>query len=198
MKKGYIYCVVFIIILIIGVGAGYYIYVTNSKIDEKTKSANEITNKIVNEEVNSIKNEITIETTSEEEKITPHTLLTLKKYYTGCGHTINEYVEMPSELINLTQIELEKEYTNWKVEKFTQTEVVLIKEEVGSCNEHYVLREKNGIIVVYRIQQDGEEVLEEETGISVEYLTETDLNKIRKGIQVYGKETLNSVIEDYE
>lgn len=198
MKKGYIYCIVFIIILIIGIGAGYYIYVTNSKTDEKTKTANETTNKILNEDVNSIKNEMTIETTSEEEKITPHTLLTLKKHYSDCGHTINEYVEMPSELVNLTQEGLEKEYTNWKVEKFTETEVILIKEEKGNCNEHYVLREKDGIIVVYKIQQDGQEVLEEETGISIEYLTETDLSEIKKGIYVYGKEKLNSVIEDYE
>lgn len=198
MKKGYIYCIIFIIIFIVAVGAGYYIYITNNKANEQAQSSNEISNKILDEGVNTIKNEMTIETTSEEEKITPNTSLTLKKHYSECGHTINEYVEMPSELVNLTQTELEEEYKDWKVEKFTPTEVILIKEVVGNCNEHYVLKEKDGIIAIYKINGSGNEILLEETGISTEYLTQTDLIKIKQGIEVYGKENLNSIIEDYE
>lgn len=198
MRKGYIYCIIFIIIFIVAIGAGYYIYVTNSKANEQAKSSNEITNKILDEGVNTIKNETTIETTSEEEKITPNTSLILKKHYSECEHIINEYVEMPSELVNLTQTELEEEYKDWKVEKFTPTEVILIKEVTGNCNEHYVLREKNGIIAIYKIDINGDETILEETGIYTEYLTQTDLIKIKQGIEVYGKENLNSLIEDYE
>lgn len=198
MKKGYIYIIIFIIIFIIAVGLGYFIYRINNKSNEQLQSSNEVTKKVLDERNNTIKNEMTIETTSEEEKITPNTSFVLKKHYNECGHTINEYVEMPKELVNLTQEELETEYDNWNVEKFTPEEVILLKEESGNCNEHYVLREKNGIIAIYRIDKDGKEILEEETGISIEYLTQTDLINIKKGIKVYGKETLNSVIEDYE
>lgn len=198
MRKGYIYGIIFIIIFIIAVGVGYYIYSTNNKANERTQTSNEISNKIVDEGVNTIKNEMTIKTNSEEDKITPNTSLILRKHYNECGHTINEYVEMPSELVNLTQAELEGEYKDWKVEKFTPNEVILIKEIAGNCNEHYVLRPKDGIIAIYKIDGSGNELLLEETGISTEYLTQTDLIKIEQGIQVYGKENLNSIIEDYE
>ena len=33
----------------------------------------------------------------------------LKKYYQGCEHTINEYAEIPPELVNLTQEEIVKQ-----------------------------------------------------------------------------------------
>lgn len=42
------------------------------------------------------------------------------------------------------------------------------------------------------------ETLKEMTHIVTSYLPETDLAKLKEGIQVVGKEELNSTIEDYE
>ena len=131
-------------------------------------------------------------------KITPNTKLVLKKYYTQCNHTINTYVELPKELVNLDEQELKKEYEGWKVDKFTQDEVILLKEENAFCDEHYIIKEYSGRIAIYKINKNGAEILEKVTSISTEYLTEHDLLNIKNGIKVYGTEQLNKTLEDYE
>ena len=122
----------------------------------------------------------------------------LKKHYKECDHTIKEYAEIPEEFVNLTKSEIEKEYPEWEVEKFTPLDIILIKEEEGFCNEHFILKEEQGVITVYKIDKQGEESLYDTTGISVEYLTESDKLELKNGIKVYGKEELNSMLENYE
>ncbi len=137
-------------------------------------------------------------TNSGEEKISPNASITLKTYYQQCGHTSSEYKTVPEELVNKTRNELEELYTGWDVQKFTDTDIVLEKEEVGSCGEHYIVRDKEGKVVIYEIQDDESEKEYEETDIYTEYLTETDKNNIQKGIYVNGKQNLNQLIEDFE
>jgi len=134
---------------------------------------------------------------SSEERITPNSLMILKKYYTECGHTINEYIDIPTELINLNEEELQEKYPNWEIIGFSSSEITLYKEIKENCKEHFILREENGKINIYASTENGEE-LYEETDISVEYLTETDLIEIKKGLEVYGKEELNKGLEDFE
>lgn len=196
MKKwGYI--ISFLIIVIIAVIIG--IYFLNYANKNEVKNDNEVYNTTIIEEIpSSIKNEITIQTTIEQEKVSPNATLILKKHYQECGHTIKEYVEIPKEFVNLNKEDLQKEYAEWEIEKFSALEIVFIRDEEGVCKEHYLLKETNGIIGVYKIENDKDEILIEETGISTEYLTENDKMKIEEGIKVYGKEELNSVLEDYE
>jgi len=137
------------------------------------------------------------EANSSEERITPNSLMILKRYYTECEHTINEYIDIPTDLINLTEKELKEKYPTWEVIGFSSGEVTLYKEIEDTCKEHYILKEKSGKINIY-VETDEGEKLYEETDISVEYLTETDLIKIKDGLQVYGKEELNKVLEDFE
>ena len=198
MKKwGYIICC----ILIIGMAifAGNYLYKSSNNSKENNVKLNTIKEdiNIELEDNYSVKNDISIQTTTKEEKISPNAVLVLKKHYEECGHTIKQYSEIPQEFVNQTEEEFSKEYTNWTIEKFEPLEVVLIKNEQGLCDEHYVLKEEDGLIVVYK-EINGELQIEEITGISVGYLTQEDKLKLEKGIKVYGKEELNSVLEDYE
>ena len=57
---------------------------------------------------------------------------------------------------------------------------------------------ENGKVVIYLVSQEGRESLYEKTNISSEYLTETDLINMQDGLEIYGKEELNKVIEDFE
>ena len=196
MKKWGI-IIAFIIIFIIAIFVGNYIYDSNNKEENTIKSEN-TSNSIVNQVDYSVRNDITINTDSEEEKISPNATLILKKHYKECDHTIKEYAEIPEEFVNLTKSQIEKEYPEWKVEKFTPLDIILIKEEEGFCNEHFILKEKQGVITVYKIDKQGEESLYDTTGISVEYLTESDKLELKNGIKVYGKEELNSMLENYE
>ena len=140
------------------------------------------------------------EVSSSEEKISSNSALVLKKYYKECGHTINEYVEMLPELVNLTEEEVSDKFQDWDLIGFSTREVTLLKEFEGTCGEHFSLREENGMVVIYRILADGTKQLYEKTEISTEFLPETDLLQIQseEGIQVYGKEELNKVLEDFE
>jgi len=107
----------------------------------------------------------------------------LKKYYTECGHIINEYIDIPADLINLNEEELKEKYPTWEIIGFSSGEITLYKEINESCNEHYILREKDGKINIYMKTEKGEE-LYEKTEISAEYLTETDLIEIKNGLEV--------------
>lgn len=135
---------------------------------------------------------------SEEEKISPNCSFTLETYYKKCDHTISQYIELPKSLVNKTKNELEDMYLDWEVKKFSSNEIILYKESELECGEHYMVREKDGRITVYRIAEDGTEEEYEQLEISTEYLTETDKINIQNGIQINGKQDLNQFIEDFE
>ena len=84
------------------------------------------------------------ETTSQDEKISPNCLMILKKYYKECDHTINEYVDVPQDLVNKTEDNLKKEYPYWNIEKFSSNEIILYKEFDSNCGQHFVLRSNEG------------------------------------------------------
>ena len=133
-----------------------------------------------------------------EEKLSSNAILILKKYYDKCEHTINEYVELPPELVNMTEKEVQAEYPEWEVIGFEKGKLTLYKEFKDGCGEHFKLKIEDGKIVIYIINSDGTESIYEKTNISSEYLTETDLLNIQDGLEIYGKEELNQIIEDFE
>lgn len=195
MKK-WLVILFIVIIIIVAIFVGTSIYKSQNN-DDNIKQE-EVNTKVENKIENNVRNDISVDINSEEEKISPNATLILKKTYKECGHSVKDYVEIPEELVNLTKEELEKQYKDWQVEKFTPLDVILTKEIEGSCKEHYILKEQDGVIAIYEEKENGEELLKEITGISTEYLTENDRMEIEKGIKVYGKENLNSLIEDYE
>ena len=135
---------------------------------------------------------------STEEKLSANAILILKKYYKKCEHTINEYVELPQELVNMTEEQVQANYSDWEVIGFEKGKLTLYKEFEDVCGEHFKLKVENGKIVVYIVNSDGTENIYEKTNISSEYLTETDLLNMQDGLEIYGKEELNQIIEDFE
>lgn len=135
---------------------------------------------------------------STEEKLSANAILILKKYYQKCEHTINEYVELPKELVNMTEKEVQAEYNDWEVIGFEKGKLTLYKEFDDVCGEHFKLRLEEGKVVIYIVNNDGTESIYEKTNISSEYLTETDLINMQDGLDIYGKEELNQIIEDFE
>lgn len=192
-----------ILVILIGIVVGRLIYNNNGKLANK--------NNIIQNEINIVSEKVTddcteeyqevqeeIATNSQEEKISPNCLLILKKYYDECNHTINEYVDVPQDLVNGTEEDLKKEYPYWQIEKYSSNEIILYKEFNSNCGQHFVLREDEGKITVYKINENNEEEIYEKTEISVEYLSETDKGKISEGIKVNGIEELNQLLEDFE
>lgn len=188
-----------VIVIIIAIIIGEIIYEPNStqapNIVEKV--AEEKIEDDCTEEYVEMQNGM-VEANSQEEKISPNAEITLTKYYKNCGHTTNDYSKVSEELVNITQNKLQEKYPDWTIKKFSDTQIVLEKEEDGNCGEHYIVREKDGKVTIYEILEDKSEKEYEETEISTEYLTETDKANIENGIYVNGKKNLNQLIEDFE
>ena len=139
-----------------------------------------------------------IETNSNDDKVSPNATLTLRTFYTECNHTTEEYKTITEDLVNKTKSEIQEMYNPYKIIEFNDENIILEKEESGSCGEHYIVKDKEGKVAIYEIDSDGNEKEYEVTDISTEYLTQTDRNNIEKGITVYGKQDLNQLIEDFE
>lgn len=207
MKKSWI-IILIIVIIVIGIIAGMFLYNSNRK--------NNLDKNIIENKINEISEKVTDECTEEweeldeqakldiletnavEEKISPNCLVTLRSYYKECQHTINEYVDIPQDLVNKSKEDIIEKYPNWEIKQYSSTEIILYKEYAGQCGEHFVLRNDNGKITVYKINEKNEETVYEKTEIAVDYLTDTDKIEIENGIRVNGKEELNQLIEDFE
>ena len=142
-------------------------------------------------------NTLVEETSSEGEKISPNCSIIFKRHYNDCGHTIEQYSSIPTELVNKTEEDLREQYQGWTVEEFSRNQIILSRDFDSECGEHYILREKDGKVVVYLKTGDTEELVEE-TDIATEFLTETDRIELQNGIEANGRVELNQLIEDYE
>lgn len=85
------------------------------------------------EEYEQIQSAQTLQANSDEQKISPNCTIKLQKYYTKCGHTTNEYIDLDTDLINKGETELQEKYPNWQIEKYTPTEIILTKTFQGEC-----------------------------------------------------------------
>ena len=196
-----------IIVIASAVFVGVYFYGKGEKTGQNTnqvQNETEISEEILDEctdEWEQLQEDAKMEilqANSSEEKISPNCDFILKKYYKKCEHTTQEYSQIPENLVNKTEEQLKEIYQDWKVETFSANRIVLYKEIDDECGEHYILKEANGKIVVYQTGKNGEESEYLKTDVATEYLTETDKIHLNDGWNVYGKENLNQVIEDFE
>lgn len=188
-----------IVVIFAAMAMAVFIYMP----EENNKAKIEVQNVAVENTINEVENVTEnntnmVETNANEERISPNAFITFKQTYKKCGHTTSEFVEVPQEFVNLSENELKERYTDWTVEKFTDTDIILSKEVEGNCNEHYVVRDVDGTVTVFHILDDGTEEEYMITDIATEYLTDTDKIEMEKGIEINGKQNLNQLIEDYE
>ena len=192
------------LVIIISVCTAFLIKDLNKEeIEEKADTkVSELTNEPVTDEcVDEANNleEIEIEeTSSNEEKTSPNCKLTMKRYYNECGHSIEEYTDLNNELVNKTKDEIQQVYSAWTIDKFSNDEIIISRSFDSQCGEHYIVRDKDGKVIVYLLSGDGTETELQETEISTEFLTEADKLELQNGISANGGQELNQVIENFE
>lgn len=190
--------IIAIIVIIGAIIIGVQIYKPNKEQEDIiTKVSDEKIEDDCTDEYQEIQEEM-LQANSTEEKISPNCFITMKKTYNKCGHTTSEYIAIPKELVNKTKEDLEEKYVGWTIDKFSDTQIVISKEEEGECGEHYIVKDKEGKVVIYKLLEDGTENEYEVTDISTEYITDTDKINMKNGIKVNGKQELNQLIEDFE
>lgn len=150
------------------------------------------------DEYEGMEQEQSIKANTQEEKTSPNCSVTTKTYFSQCGHTKTEYANLPQEFVNLNQQEIQEKYPDYEIESFTSNEIILSQKKPTSCLEHYLVKDKEGQVAIYQVLEDGTQKEIEMTGITTEYLPETDKINMEKGIRVNGKQELNRLIEDFE
>ncbi len=199
MEKNNIVIISIIVIILSGITAFVMFNFNKNKTSEEKvlQIADEEILDDCTDEYEQMQDEI-IKTNYGDEKISPNGSITLKINYKKCGHTTSEYKDIPQELVNMTKHDLQEKYKEWNIDKFSDTEIVLSREEEGECGEHFIVKTKDGKVVVYQILENETEKEYEITDISPEYLSETDKVNMQNGIFVNGKQSLNQLIEDFE
>ena len=74
----------------------------------------------------------------------------------------------------------------------------MYKEFKGICNEHYIVKEHNGVLGVYIENNENVQEWQEDTEIEVQYLPEEDIEDFKLGVRIVGKINLITFLEDYE
>ena len=115
-------------------------------------------------------------------------------YYKECEHITIEKETASEVMVNKTREDLESIYKDWNIVTFRNDEVLFYKEEEGICKEHYILKELEGCIAIYSLDEEEKETLKEKTAIITTYLPEEDLNRLKEGIRVDGTDKLNKAL----
>lgn len=195
MKKT-IWIIVFLIIaIIIGFFLGKYLYNLE---ENKKELEKDIQNTTYDNLINNT-NTLKIETSVSEDKISINTEVIEEIYYIECDHLLKYSRKDIKNLINMTKEQLAKKYPEWEVKEFCKDKVILYKEEADYCEEHFLVKDVDGFVTIYAI--DNEEKIRElvkVTEIETKYLTENDLEALKEGIKVYTGQKLNKLIEDFE
>ena len=182
-----ILCVIFSIIT----GIGTYKY------NKRKTISNSIIIKQLSDSGEAVDKEI-IDTSSQEIRVNPTAIIKMKQYYKKCGHTTENEFSVPEDIINMNQKQVEKYYFGWHVDSFSSSEIIVSKENRGICDEHYIIRDVDGLVNVYCIKDNNSESLVYSTQIETKYLPKEDNEKLKQGISIVGKENLSSLLEDYE
>ena len=116
----------------------------------------------------------------------------------NAGHTITEIKDIEEMKVNMKREEIKEKYPGWEIKEFGKEQIIFYKEQEGICNEHYIIKDNNGYVSIYLIDEQGKEELKELTEIVTAYLPQTDKDALEQGIKVVGREQLNATLEDFE
>jgi len=197
--KTWFLILIMVIGVILAISFGIYAY-HNGGISETNIINTPKLAEVENQEENATQEFIneTITTSSVNSKISPNAIIIEKRYYKECDHLIREVVDIPEDLVNQTEDEVREYYDDWVVEGYSPTEIVIYKEFKGICNEHYVVKDHNGVLGIYTEDSQGLQEWQEDTEIPTQYLPEDDIEEFKVGVKVVGKVNLNSFLENYE
>ncbi len=150
-----------------------------------------------NVDISNEKKEDIVQVSMAEVKISPYAKMMIKKKYKKCGHSTVDVVDIPMEIINYTKAELQEKYDGWKIESFDEEEIVLSREINANCEDHYVIKESEGKVFVYKELTDTMTNLIEKLDLNVESLPEEERGELQAGVEIYGEEALATWKENY-
>lgn len=168
------------------------------KIDVASLSGEEVDKQDAKEnKTNLAENTNAITVSIDETKLSPNAEMVIKKRFKLCGHTTVNRMSVPIEMVNYTEEQVKEKYTGWKIEAFNQEEVILSKEMEANCDEHYVLKIEEEKLKIYNQVTEDKYNYIDEINIQIGLLPSLELAELEHGIEVYGEEALNNLVENY-
>lgn len=179
--------------IILGISAGILVHIySDMKLENSNLEHLARFNEIREE------NKTLIANANDEVKTTPNTEIVFEIYYNKCGHTSVKKVFVSEEDVNKNEEQIAQKYKEWKIRSFTKDMIELYKEENKMCDNHYIVKDNEGKIAIYKIDENDNETLMENTEISTKYLPQEDLELLKKGIKANNNNKLQEILSDYE
>ncbi len=194
--------ILFSVVIFIG-GLALGIYFSEQNLAQITPDSEILTKQIQDIVISQVQAEqnakYNIEEVNAEEKakISPYAKLVVEKYFKKCKHTTVDIIDVPKELVNLTEGELKQKYNKWEIKSFDNKEISIYREIDANCSSHYVIKDDDGYLAIYSQLTDDIIELKEKTEIEVASLREEDKKALEAGVKIYGNAELSSFIEDF-
>jgi hypothetical protein len=140
-----------------------------------------------------------IETDIEDNKVLREDcVLVFITRYLACNHIDKKEVDIDRKLIGLNKENFQNIYPIWEIESFESQKVILKYEINDYCNHHYILKELDGKIGVFYLNETMEDEIKQTLDVNINNLREEDKNiLLSEGIIVHGDENLAQIIEDF-
>ena len=133
------------------------------------------------------------------EVITKDTQLVFEKRYISCGHKRVEERQARDNEIGLSLQSIALRFPEWSIADYTTERIVFTKEVNDFCPGHFVLKDRDGVVVIYMPSEAGDEYKSvEETQISTDALPPDVQSEIRKGLILDTLEDVEHFMENLE
>lgn len=182
-----------VVLFFISFTLGYQLMQQSVNIAEKGKEGSEYDKEVNPSEIEIIK---------EEKVISPNTFIEKRIHYAPCNHVETKIEKADEECVNMNRNEFEKyledNYSNQRLISFSSSRITVGVNKDHLCKEHYIIGESEGKIAIFKINDNGEEVLDkvfEDYPISL--LMEIDQERLKEGIVVDSEEELSNVLENF-
>lgn len=189
-----LFVIVFMLVLLTG---GILIGMSLSKEGEPQISKEELIEEIV-EEVQSKE----VEVFEEEYEETEDVEIVYVDIYNDCDHTSenrsNEYGVNFDEVKERELEKIDKESSGYKLVKAEDGILMFEKQHDCKCDNHYMLKIEEDIVVLFRYNQDGEYEKYQETDIHKDSLRPDLLYRLEEGIEAETLEELYMFLEELE
>ncbi|MGO1368067.1 MAG: hypothetical protein ACTHVE_07110 [Senegalia sp. (in: firmicutes)] len=191
MKKSYKIFYLFLALSLVFVFLVFtFLDITLNKQDNKNKVEIDKAKEELSKEIN----------VSPEEEINEDTIIEYENYYTECEHVLREFEADKKKYIKMNEEKFKKNFkTNheMKILRFDSDRIIIRISKDYLCPNHYIVGEYEGFVSIYKIDDEGKKTLFKKLDQSIEFFSDYDKNKLKKGILVDSIDDIGAIIENF-
>ena len=106
---------------------------------------------------------------------------------------------MEKRFIGKTRSEIAQAFPDWQLKDFSPERVLLSTKINSYCPDHYIIREEDGFLVIFRADKDtGYMIAVEATNIPIDRLSQELQEQVSKGMVLDSIEAVEQLMEDWE